>query len=606
MRQIHFLKILGLCSVIILSFFCTDIYAKKNILVGSWGLNEGEGTFIYDSSEYENHGQNYSAVWQSGFEGASLKFNGKKSYILIPHSDSLLLNDELTISAWINPDEIKNQYIVYKDLISGEESRRGGGVYYSLEMHSGKIRVVLIDENKQEHIAYGSKPVSSNEWQHIAVTWDGEVIKVFYDGNLIGENIFSGKIFRGSEGEVLIGRYRKNYFNGSIDQVKIYRNALSENDIAGLYSHERQFYMNPLLMRTVAGNKLYKYTNDKGWHRFETNITQDWDYFFPDVYQESENVTALMNIIGVPMTPTSDDAEIWDRAGKIWNWLRENQLKVDDPNYQAAKDYHLNFLAVNDSWISVDGFASMFLEFDGFWWGTCMSRAQIFTSLLYKAGIPFNKTCVLTSDHPSPDIYQHMYTGLNVFDSWLYFDATDMFFEFPSISIPHSIPIPLPTVADYRYPYSVLSAEDAVAHVPKVLYHLNEINPVYFFPYENDFTESVFIGRGITVHFSDIITPGDTNVEKDFVATAPENYTFVPPGEVYDLSSTVEYSGEQTVSITYNESFDKNLEPELKMVVFDETTGQWDDVTVYRNPVSNTIYGMTAPNGRIAIIRPLN
>ena len=52
----------------------------------------------------------------------------------------------------------------------------------------------------------GSTEISSNEWQHLAVTWDGVTMKGYYNGVFEATNSFDGSI-KISDGDVEIGRY---------------------------------------------------------------------------------------------------------------------------------------------------------------------------------------------------------------------------------------------------------------------------------------------------------------------------------------------------------------------------------------------------------------
>src|SRR5919108_2173872 len=71
-------------------------------LVGFWNFDEDGGLIAKDSSGNSNAGILVNErQWITGTFGAALSFDGIDDYVEVPHSDSLNLTRELTISAWI-------------------------------------------------------------------------------------------------------------------------------------------------------------------------------------------------------------------------------------------------------------------------------------------------------------------------------------------------------------------------------------------------------------------------------------------------------------------------------------------------------------------------
>ena len=71
-----------------------------------------------------------------------------------------------------------------------------------------------------------------NEWQHIAVTFDGATAILYLDGQNVGTTDFSFGLAENAP--VVIGAgYAdgQNPFNGTIDEVRLYDHVLSEFDL---------------------------------------------------------------------------------------------------------------------------------------------------------------------------------------------------------------------------------------------------------------------------------------------------------------------------------------------------------------------------------------
>ena len=71
-------------------------------LVAYWTFDEGSGNAVYDTSGNDNNGTINGATWGVGKYGTALQFNGQDNYVEVPSSDSLEIDDNVTIAAWIN------------------------------------------------------------------------------------------------------------------------------------------------------------------------------------------------------------------------------------------------------------------------------------------------------------------------------------------------------------------------------------------------------------------------------------------------------------------------------------------------------------------------
>src|SRR4030065_1522547 len=77
--------------------------AQDHNLLGWWKLDEPSGTIAYDSSGNSNDGVFVGAPqWASGYAGGAVLLDGVDDFIEVPHHDSLLPGEEVTIMAWIN------------------------------------------------------------------------------------------------------------------------------------------------------------------------------------------------------------------------------------------------------------------------------------------------------------------------------------------------------------------------------------------------------------------------------------------------------------------------------------------------------------------------
>jgi Concanavalin A-like lectin/glucanases superfamily len=80
--------------------------------------------------------------------------------------------------------------------------------------------------------ARGTSQIPLNTWTHLAVTYDGTVVRMFVDGVQVGTRAVTGSIAV-STGALRIGGNTvwPEWFDGLIDEVRIYSRVLSAEEI---------------------------------------------------------------------------------------------------------------------------------------------------------------------------------------------------------------------------------------------------------------------------------------------------------------------------------------------------------------------------------------
>jgi hypothetical protein len=221
-------KLIWLFSFVFLLSTAGNVSAE---LVGYWKFDEGSGKVAADSSGYGNNGTlNGDPQWVAGQLGGALDFDGGTDYVEIPHDDSLSITDEITISAWTN----------MRSNASGEMAivSKGGWAandlpYELTETPGNVIFWQFYNDAGRDTCSPDSPPV--NEWHHIAATYDGTIFKCYIDGELAEEWEYAGKMPENTASVTIGMRSRGGtYFNGMIDEVAIFNQALTEEEIPGL------------------------------------------------------------------------------------------------------------------------------------------------------------------------------------------------------------------------------------------------------------------------------------------------------------------------------------------------------------------------------------
>jgi prepilin-type N-terminal cleavage/methylation domain-containing protein len=193
-------------------------------LVGYWSFDEGSGTTANDYSGYGNNGTLVNGpTWTTGKVGGALSFDGVDDKIT---GGSINVPTKMTIMGWIK----KNTSTDQKSFFS---NRGGGTVYFGLSF----TKVFLYDGIGSPKAIYSNdNAVSLGQWQHVTATSDGVVVKFYVNGNLVYN---TNQIRTGTTGTFGIGwdpNIGTEYWDGLIDDLRIYNRALSDAEIQAIYN----------------------------------------------------------------------------------------------------------------------------------------------------------------------------------------------------------------------------------------------------------------------------------------------------------------------------------------------------------------------------------
>ena len=220
-------KLLIILSLIVL----IPSVAAHASLIGFWDFNEDLGTDVYDSSGLNNNGtfQDGTNSWVVGKYGSGLQFTGNPDgRVLIPDSASLDLTDLFTIEAWVNPASAIPPSVVVSKYTHPDP------MIFNLRTANNSSGVWEFDATQTNLLS--TTPIQLNDWQHLAVTYDGAKMKMYFNGNLESIMDATGSL-NVDDNPVFIGGQNcgtsncRDPFNGVIDEVRIYNTALTQDEI---------------------------------------------------------------------------------------------------------------------------------------------------------------------------------------------------------------------------------------------------------------------------------------------------------------------------------------------------------------------------------------
>ncbi len=211
------------------------VTAPATGLVGAWSFNENAGTVAADASGNGRTGTIRQAIWVAGGRyGAALAFDGINDWVTVTDHASLRLTAGVTVEAWVKPGVMGGwETVVMKERGAAAHSyalyaHDGGSLPEGAPVPSANVRVA-----GDHRTLRGTSAVSSGVWSHLAMTYDGAMLRLFVNGVEVASRAQSGPMDTGA-GALRIGgnnSWTGEFFQGQIDEVRIYNRALSQPEI---------------------------------------------------------------------------------------------------------------------------------------------------------------------------------------------------------------------------------------------------------------------------------------------------------------------------------------------------------------------------------------
>jgi hypothetical protein len=223
------------------TFGNTTISAPVNVTVNNTGpqlpaglvlglpFKEGTGTSTVDVSGNSHVATISGATWTTaGRYGNALAFDGVNDLVTVNDSALLRLTTGMTLSAWVKPNALQT----WPALLVKE---RPGDLTYALYANTPTPHPAgYVATSNGFYESAGGPGLALNTWSHVAVTYDSTFMRTYVNGVQVGTAGASGPILT-SNNPLRIGGdtvWPNEYFNGAIDEVRVYNRPLSASEIA--------------------------------------------------------------------------------------------------------------------------------------------------------------------------------------------------------------------------------------------------------------------------------------------------------------------------------------------------------------------------------------
>ena len=216
-----------------------------------WKFNESSGTKAIDAWGAYHGTLQAAATRIAGKYNHSLKLNGTNtSYVALP-SDITSTLDSFTVAAWIRTDAKANWVRVF-------DFGKGTNHYMFLSIQAGSANVIrnAIKNGGNEQNISVNYNLPLNAWVHFAITQSGNTCNLYINDSLVKTGSVTIKPYQlGSTGFNYLGKSQfagDGYFNGAVDDFKIYNRALSVSEIAGIMKGSQTITLNAPSQKQVG------------------------------------------------------------------------------------------------------------------------------------------------------------------------------------------------------------------------------------------------------------------------------------------------------------------------------------------------------------------
>jgi hypothetical protein len=207
-------------------------------------MYEGAGSTVYDESGNNLDTDVFDTPsWTSTAktDGGALDFDGADDYIAVATDPAIEITDDHSVCAWVRPASLPSNTGKSISVTSKSDGSNYIAYYIDTAGTTDKIFAGFFDGDWYR--AESSKTISKDTWLHIGYSYDASAgeIRLFWNGSEEATANAPTSAPSGSGG-LSVGRYGFNnsrYWDGIIDDVRLYNVELSEQQFSDIYNNTK-------------------------------------------------------------------------------------------------------------------------------------------------------------------------------------------------------------------------------------------------------------------------------------------------------------------------------------------------------------------------------
>ncbi|WP_336101989.1 GH32 C-terminal domain-containing protein [Paenibacillus phytohabitans] len=233
---------------------------NKQGLISHWSFDEASGkealdhvTGISDKIEYvlneARYNDSHDPQRRKGISGNALMFDGYSNWIARPAEKMVILQDALTIEAWVAPRTYERGIESRLSPIVNQHDREKNEGFILGILRYGQWSMQVGLNNEWVEIWADGHELPLNQWSHIVATFDSRnaVMKLYLNGEEVAaKSIVANTIITPCNRDLMIAKNNKgfllgdtpyvlNMYSGMIDELKMYNRALAAEEVRQSY-----------------------------------------------------------------------------------------------------------------------------------------------------------------------------------------------------------------------------------------------------------------------------------------------------------------------------------------------------------------------------------
>jgi hypothetical protein len=211
----------------------------NNGLVGYWKMEEATNTTRADSSGNNNTltestGDDIDqATGKFGYGGDFENSSSEQEYLYITDANQtgLDITGDISLCTWIKPETVTTATLIGKNW---------NNYTYDLSLNSdGSLEMDISnnDGSSRSEFASATGVITAGSWFHVCATYDHHEVRIYINGKISGTpGAYSLGIYDDPTSNFYVGGGWGGYFDGVIDEARVYNRALSSTEVSELYN----------------------------------------------------------------------------------------------------------------------------------------------------------------------------------------------------------------------------------------------------------------------------------------------------------------------------------------------------------------------------------
>ena len=302
-------------------------------LVGHYPFSGDSNDHSGNENHLENHGATM-AIDRFGMEDSAYSFDGQNNYLITDIENRI---GDFSLSLWAKAANTEQSR--YRSVINIHDKTPGSRDTCQIHTSGGRYPTYQFFSSNPESFA-----LVTQEWQHLAVTVLGNVIR-FYEN---GERVYSQELEGGdanSFSNIIVGKNRHGdrKYHGNIDDVYVYNRAINDAEVARLFDGGLEDSDGDGLTDAYeVGRGRYKLiAGSYDWKSAKTDAESRGGHLATITSQEEWE--AVRNEVG-PLPSTYWLGGTDEKSEGVWEWITGEAWKftkwaANEPNNLGDEDF---------------------------------------------------------------------------------------------------------------------------------------------------------------------------------------------------------------------------------------------------------------------------